>query len=176
MHANIIFECYFNKMKEILRRLICWNLSRKAKCGDKDSFKVESNNEKCPWCVSIGGRPFKKGQGIALHKKKVHYWGEFICGQCPFKADFAKELVEHMQSEKHLNSVPCPNCKWKTPMLEIEPHYENCVKVIMVNCEVCSYQNMTYNSVLRHMKEKHFWGVFRLVILGEDGVMAPSSS
>ena len=133
----------------------------KEKLGAKPLTDEQSKNVKCPWCKA-SGRPFKKGENFNLHRKKVHFWGEFQCRQCPFISDFAKGLLEHMRTENHLHnqSIECPNCKWNTPMPDIETHYQSCVKDVKIKCEVCNHHTKSRSETLQHMKVKHFWGLF----------------
>ena len=133
----------------------------KEKLGAKPLTEEQSKNVKCPWCKG-SGRPFLKGENFNMHKKKVHFWGEFKCGLCQFIGEFAKDLLEHMKTENHSQNqtVHCPNCKWNVPMLDIESHYQSCVKYAKLKCEICDYQNKSQSEILRHMKVKHFKGLF----------------
>lgn len=140
-----------------------WKKKQREKMKNGPLTEEQSKTVVCPWCKpKTRGRPLKKGERFNLHKKRVHFWGEFRCNQCSFIGDFARDLVEHMRIESHLQneSVQCPNCEKSICMLDIETHYKDCVKHITVKCEVCDYGNKTYAAVNVHMKAKHFWGQF----------------
>ena len=81
---------------------------------------------KCPWCTK---RFSGTSGGFDIHRKKVHFWGVFKCPECDTVANFAKDLLEHMQAEKHTEdpNVVCPHCKNKYSTDEIAQHYEGCV-------------------------------------------------
>ena len=68
---------------------------------------------KCPWC----GKALGRGRAFDAHRKRAHFWGEFECGGggCGFKADFARDLADHMTGEDgHAAgnaAAGCPACK-----------------------------------------------------------------
>ena len=79
----------------------------------------------CPWC------PFqvKCWSTFENHKKSAHFWGRFKCRVCKAPADFAKALVDHIESECHNEdtSVDCPSCEENIPLSQIVLHYEKCI-------------------------------------------------
>ena len=104
-----------------------------------------SDKVKCTWCPLMF---FTNSIDYYAHKKSKHFWGEFRCCQCEFVADFAKELTEHVAEKRHAAAaaddpfVSCPNCEWKTPLPEIERHYEACVSAeTVIKCEVCDFKH-----------------------------------
>ena len=132
-----------------------------------DWTKIESHYRncvnqgmKCPWCT-------KKFSGMGgtfnEHRKRVHLWGVFRCPECQYKAHFAKDLVEHMLGEDHTRDqqVFCYQCKSKHPMLEIGPHYEECMKPNQ-KCPWCAkIFSATSGGLDIHRKTVHFWGNFK---------------
>ena len=137
---------------------------QKEKMKNGPLTEEQSTTVVCPWCKpKTRGRPLKKGQRFELHKKTVHFWGEFRCTDCPFIGNFASELVEHARVLSHMqnDSAHCPNCDRSICMLDIETHYKDCVvKHVLVKCEMCDFGNRKFATVYRHMKIKHFWGLF----------------
>ena len=96
---------------------------------------VQEESMKCPWCP----KTFSGSSGGTLdqHRKTKHFWGVFRCLTCRFKAHFAKDLIEHIQSEGHTEDahVHCPQCKTKINMENIQSHYEDCVSNVFTKCK-----------------------------------------
>ena len=80
----------------------------------------------CPICLKmcIRGLRYKR------HLRITHFFGKFECIQCGSIANYAADLVKHMNEQSHILDpfVLCPVCKKKVPFQEIQPHYESCVK------------------------------------------------
>ena len=98
------------------------------------------------------------------HMKTEHCWGVFKCQQCDFKADFANDLMEHIQrTEQHAEEIQCPQCKDKLPMSKVQSHYEGCVSKISLKCGACPkvFRKNQFEGYLTHKKKQHFWGEFR---------------
>ena len=83
-------------------------------------------NQKCPWCAKIFSAT---SGGLDIHRKTVHFWGNFKCPTCNAKSHFAKDLIEHMQAEGHTDDplVNCPQCRNRYHVDEISAHYMTCV-------------------------------------------------
>ena len=90
---------------------------------------VDGTEVQCPKCVH--GVLFQsKDEAYFNHMRNTHFYGEFTCPLgCDIKAEYAKELTDHMeQEEKHEGlSVQCPLCGEYVPAKELEPHYATCV-------------------------------------------------
>ena len=67
-------------------------------------------NQKCPWCAKIFSAT---SGGLDIHRKTVHFWGNFKCPTCNAKSHFAQDLIDHMQGEGHMEDplVNCPQCR-----------------------------------------------------------------
>ena len=153
----------FEGMDEELKKKRVKKVYKKVKKNkaEKQASKEKDGKFKCPWCQL---RIKQTSIVFVTHKKKEHYWGEFKCRQCEYVGDFAKDLINHMGAEGHMDNplVCCPNCKWNAQISEIEDHYKDCVKnALMVKCEICNYRSKTLSIVYKHMKRAHFWGVFK---------------
>ena len=120
-------------------------------------------NINCPWC----SRKFKSNNGFSgalnLHKKMAHFWGLFKCIQCSHRANFAKELIKHMEEEDHMENpyTCCPNCKKEFPMLDVESHYQKCVVDEHTKCKWCDEKISAGGMMNKHKKRVHFWGMFK---------------
>ena len=71
------------------------------------------------------------------HMRVVHHGGNFNCQKCKIRAVFAKDLVQHMEDEKHTDEpfVLCPQCFDKHHMKDIVAHYEVCITNAFKNME-----------------------------------------
>ena len=122
---------------------------------------VPGSKVKCPWC----SQRFKKRSGtFALHRKVKHFWGVFKCPQCKVIGNFATDMVDHMRHEKHMDdpSIECPKCKKTFPMLEVGPHYKECILEGNTKCPWCDKKfNGMSGGLDMHRKRKHYWGVFK---------------
>jgi uncharacterized protein YbaR (Trm112 family) len=92
---------------------------RKKKAKHVDRLQV------CPYC----SQEFRSNGAYGRHKKRKHFWGVFLCQTCEHRSDFARDLIKHMQDEKHDEdpAVKCPTCKEVYNIQEIRAHYEDCV-------------------------------------------------
>ena len=167
------------------KRLIADNLGRRIdkeqlECDEvQSSTKVLGNNDqepkdnrnrricdlrKCPYC----DRKFTKNSVyFQTHLKQVHFSGAFNCKVCGFTAEFARDLVKHMNEncKNHDQLTKCPNCRQKIFFEEIEGHFKECVgkshskrKKIMIEaikartvCPLCG-KNVTVGSLPTHMQ------------------------
>ena len=61
------------------------------------------------------------------------------CIKCRHKEHFAKDLLEHMHREDHMDEpfVHCPQCKAAFEMEKIQSHYEECVSNTFTKCKWC---------------------------------------
>ena len=48
----------------------------------------------CPWCPRV----FRSLNLFDMHKRRLHFWGEFKCNQCDETAPFAKQLLGSIHS------------------------------------------------------------------------------
>ena len=88
----------------------------------------------------------------------------FRCIKCRHKVHFAKDLLEHMHSEDHMDEpfVHCPQCKAAFEMEKIQSHYEECVSNTFTKCKWCDkIFSGTSGGLDIHRKKDHGWGVFR---------------
>ena len=94
-----------------------------TKSKTDDEVKTAKWRKRCPFCQEVS-------TDIQWHKKRKHFYGAFYCPKCLMKANFAKDLVEHMQKMGHTEDplLTCPQCKDKFHMTEVGPHYEECVE------------------------------------------------
>ena len=124
--------------------------------GENGQIKI-----KCPWCDQM----FSKGSGtFSTHRRTKHFWGLFKCPSCNFKANFAKDLISHMERDGHIENPPvgCPKCKSDFPLMEIESHYNECALMMNVKCQWCPKVFLGMSGGLdTHKKKKHFWGIFK---------------
>ena len=83
--------------------------------------------KKCALCEKV----FSTSKPYLSHMRYQHKYGLFTCSKCKFKANFAQDLIEHMQQQNHMNElVICPCCKEEYDMTEIVSHYEECILVL----------------------------------------------
>ena len=141
---------------------------------------------KCQWCSQkffpdprVKWENRFKIASFDVHRKLSHFWGDsFRCPQCEFEANFAQELVYHMQHYGHLAepSVCCPQCKDEFPFSELPTHYEACVqclrktnatprtsfygKTFPRKCDLCEHVSRTSSGHMMHLRNKHFKGKF----------------
>ena len=115
----------------------------------------------CPCC----NKQFKGADSgsLSLHKKVMHFWGVFRCIQCKYKANFAKDLIKHMEDEEHLENpyASCPNCSQEFPYLDLGAHYEICVVDKQTKCQWCNEKFSAGGAIYSHRKRVHFWGQFK---------------
>ena len=131
----------------------------KQKVENEDEMK-EEDGDATPGQVatcSVCSMTFGTYNKMSYHRRRTHFWGVFYCPQCHWKENFAKDIVEHMQLKDHLRDqfIKCPICKEKYPMMEVGPHYEECVfkgdgkNTMCTTCGKTFYDSKGYN---RHMK------------------------
>ena len=134
--------------------------------GNNDNKNFESDIDtsgkiKCPWCDKV----FAKVSGtFAQHRKTEHFWGVFRCPSCKYRANFAKDLIQHMEKKDHVDNplTGCPKCKSEFPLLEIGEHFKECALRKNIKCQWCPkvFQGMS-GGLDMHRKKKHFWGIFK---------------
>ena len=96
----------------------------------EDGIKVEHNKTdiKCPWCDEHFNSDCR---GAFLnHQKRKHFWGNFKCSECTYEANFAQDLIDHIQGEEgHSKNamVRCPHCRLDHSYVDMKSHYESCV-------------------------------------------------
>lgn len=140
----------------------CPDCSEEFLCSELESHYKSCVLEgvKCPWCSD---KFSNMGSAYNEHRKRVHFWGIFRCPKCPLKTQFAKDLVDHMMREEHMQDpfVRCSNCKISFPMLDIEAHYRDCLKPTQ-KCKWCDQIfSATSGGMATHRKKVHYWGVFK---------------
>ena len=129
---------------------ICLIQEKRRYIKKKERNLVENafnSNVKCPWCDEV----FPWGSGLlTLHKRICHFFGSFRCKDCPFKAAFARDLVDHVNREGHsYNSHHCPSCREKFTLLGMEDHLPECKAA---HCPVCLSSQFTTTEIFDHYK------------------------
>ena len=101
------------------------------KIGSRDGcslWKVVDGNEvECPKCQRLFQ---SEDEEYFKHMRNKHFFGKFTCPSgCNIRAEYAKELVQHMQEAGHEEEhfAGCPLCEEYIPTQELEPHYATCV-------------------------------------------------
>ena len=121
----------------------------------------------CPWCY----KQFKGTDSGSLshHKKLKHFWGVFRCIQCKHRANFARDLIKHMEEEEHMENpyTSCPNCNKDVPIHDLGSHYEVCVIEKHTKCQWCNEKCGPGGGLYSHMKKVHFWGNFKCPQCGD---------
>lgn len=80
-------------------------------------------SKKCVWCDNV-----VSVYNLDWHARKHHFWGIFVCTECNFKANFAKNLVAHMNEEhKAYDEAQCPSCRDRCSVSDLESHYQECI-------------------------------------------------
>ena len=110
---------------------------------------------KCPYCI----KTFGARSAFQSHRKKVHFYGAFDCRVCGFKANFATDLMTHMNQNCKANdpSASCPNCKKDISLHDIQAHYEDCVgsdekNKLKAECPTCRKVLSSKPRLQEHMK------------------------
>ena len=88
---------------------------------------IDGDEVECPKCDRLF--PCEDDE-YYKHMRDKHFFGKFTCPSgCDIKADYAKDLVRHMQEEGHQEEhfAGCPLCEELIPIQELEPHYVTCV-------------------------------------------------
>ena len=143
-------------------------LSRKRRGGNKHGGRNEAAAKvggQAPLTMcEICGIGFVHINSLDVHMKTEHFWGKFKCLQCEFKGGFAAELIAHMREEGHGDNpvVKCPRCKDEMPLLDTESHMKECALEDNVKCSFCpkAFKKGSFG-LHAHMRQIHFWGMFR---------------
>ena len=80
----------------------------------------------CQWCEKI----FASKASLDCHTKYFHGRGKFVCPDCQFTAQLAKDLINHLEKEAGHScniDINCPCCKNLYPAKEMESHYKSCL-------------------------------------------------
>ena len=136
-------------------------------CVELTSLEIESHykacvttaiNNTCHWC----SKRFASYSACQTHKKMVHFWNKFKCERCAHKANFAEELIDHMEKEDHKGPVTCPNCKNMISTAEFVSHYKECLRGKWLKCQWCSKVFTSLSGTFfTHRRKVHFWGIFK---------------
>lgn len=94
------------------------------RCIPKPKKKTSDAPMDCPWCEKT-----VRHYDFHWHMSSEHRWGAFWCLECSHKANFADDLVEHMEQESHADApyIICPSCDDTFPMMEVDAHYVECL-------------------------------------------------
>ena len=94
-----------------------------------ESIKYLRGSKKCPWCPKV----IKDCRYLRRHMTTTHFWGCFTCRQCGTRAEFASNLVKHMEEQDHTNNplADCPSCKKSFHYAEMQSHYVECISSAM---------------------------------------------
>ena len=88
---------------------------------------IDGTEVECPKCLTF----FQcEDEEYFNHMRNKHFYGKFKCPSgCDIKAEYAKELTDHMEQEEHQEGllVQCPLCEEYTSVKELEPHYATCL-------------------------------------------------
>ena len=135
---------------------------------------------KCPWCDKI-----LTSSTLRQHAMKFHFYGNFLCQKCGFKAYFAKNFIEHVNEEhkdEGYSGFVCPSCSVTFPYVDIENHYKQCItqkitertrksnKSSLCNkiCDLCGKMLTTITGYRLHMKTH----LRKKIESGEDHTMS----
>ena len=128
-----------------------------SECATKNKNPV-----KCPYCDWSAQ---VSAWSLLEHKRNVHFYGPFKCGECKHVSDFAGGIVEHMiQTHDKSMNIFCPNCEDKLSQDRFEAHYEKCYSeriVSGIKCEKCDKTFKSRASYRNHRKAIHFLGTFK---------------
>ena len=136
-HMTEIVSHYENcpRILEKERRKIVhkMQINEEGEVGAYQKGKGEIFPRKCLLCDTI----LQDKQRHSMHMRCVHHGGNFNCSKCKIRAVFAKDLVQHMEDEKHTDEpfVICPQCCDKYHMKDIVDHYEGCLTNALKNQE-----------------------------------------
>ena len=128
--------------------------------GDKflgGSWKLIDGTEvECPKCHKLYQSADNEYYN---HMRKKHAYGTFTCPSgCNITADYAKDIIDHIQKETHHEEllVKCPSCEKQIPTNDLESHYKACVTLKLAKrekqlCTICG-KHIIFKSYKRHMK------------------------
>ena len=114
---------------------------------------------KCDWCQEE-----LSTQSLKWHAMKKHFYGRFLCEECTFKGDFARDLIRHiLKDHKILDVALCPSCSKQHSLEEFEDHYKSCITIKIKKkyfasnkaekiCETCGKTLKTKNGYREHIK------------------------
>ena len=115
------------------------------------------NPLKCPYCAWSCKL---SRENVLKHKRIVHSYGPFKCGECKHVSKFARGLIEHMiQKHDVSRKIRCPSCKDKLSQEEIESHYEQCCNVKLYKCDKCDMTFKSRDGVNLHIRSLNTSGV-----------------
>ena len=130
---------------------------------DSDHYRVRKGSKNKPQIqCTLCDKSFAKN--IFVHYMRFHLKGKFNCTDCEFKADYAHDIIKHMEENKHESHIACPYClkkgkECKFSKLEISSHYRSCVQKTLC-CSFCDETFRTTDEMLEHKKIVHLWGEF----------------
>ena len=130
----------------------------KAEEGIGNFWTMQEEKRQCEWC----GKVLTSYKAHYDHLKKWHAWGKFKCSKCNFKANYSRDLINHMRETKeHISTldVECPLCHKSFPHGEIDPHYKACFRQILKKnkkkeyvCNVCGKVLKGHEGYQNHKK------------------------
>ena len=123
-------------------------------------YRETNPQSQCTMC----DKSFTK-KSLHIHYTRIHLKGKFQCPDCEFRADFAHDLIKHMQENEHESQIACPYClkkgkDCKFSKFDIASHYRSCVQKTL-RCPHCDGTFRTTEDMLDHKKIVHLWGEFR---------------
>ena len=114
----------------------------------------------CPQCFKM----YKRGKLYEAHLRFVHFFGKFECKQCGSSANYAADLIKHMNENSHTSDpfVLCPVCNGKVLFQEFQEHFEGCDKAGHKNYskkrryetkpKVCPTCGKSFKDLAKHQK------------------------
>ena len=108
--------------------------------------------KQCHWC----GKEFST-HAVEKHAVRIHFYGKFLCLKCPFKCDFAKDLISHIhEGHKEDQFAKCPSCNKEQSLKDLEVHYIRCVatkfaKICDIMCPICG-KTVRRDGLLKHQR------------------------
>ena len=65
---------------------------------------------------------------IQHHAMRTHFYGNFLCGKCPFSGSFADDLIDHISKDHGEDQyAKCPSCDKDNNLKYLESHYKICI-------------------------------------------------
>ena len=86
-------------------------------------------NEKHVTCEFCSEQMPHNSSKIHKHMQRKHFLGDFKCPVCCIGADFAQDLVSHMEETGHSMQnwlIKCPMCKEQFPQDQLNEHVQSC--------------------------------------------------